>query len=211
LIRFTFLLAFCILSLTASAQFWRHKPKALQPELESVQPAFSIVNKISISAVAGNLPTVQLTQSVYQLEIAEEAMLKEAKHNMRFRVYNLASYNFSDLAALYLKQNRFSEAKWYLLQSNAIARQAENTRHLLDNLLILADIKTTIGENALAMVDLQEARDVATAKGMLTDLTTIDNKIKYLQTNKLIAAKVALRYADAVEVANANKATATVN
>jgi hypothetical protein len=209
--RFTFLLAFCILSLTASAQFWRRKPKAPQPELESVQPAFSIVNKIPLSAVAGNLPAVQLTRSVYQLEIAEEAMLKEAKHNMRFRVYNLASYNFSDLAALYLQQNRFSEAKWYLLQSNAIARQAENTRHLLDNLLILADIKTTIGENALAMVDLQEARDVATAKGMLTDLTAIDNKIKYLQTNKLIAAKVALRYADAVEVANANKATATVN
>ncbi|MGF7079264.1 hypothetical protein [Mucilaginibacter sp. UYCu711] len=209
--RFTFLLAFCILSLTASAQFWRRKPKAPQPELESVHPAFSIVNKIPLSATAGNLPAVQLTHSVYQLEIAEEAMLKEAKHNMRFRIYNLASYNFSDLAALYLQQNRFSEAKWYLLQSNAIARQAENTRHLLDNLLILADIKTTIGENALAMVDLQEAHDVATAKAMLTDLTAIDNKIKYLQTNKLIAAKVALRYADAVEVANANKAAATVN
>ncbi len=209
--RFTFLLAFCILSLTASAQFWRRKPKAPKPELESVQPALSIINIQRLVPAAGNLPSVQLTRSVYQLELAEEAMLKEAKHNMRFRIYNLASYNFSDLAALYLQQNRFSEAKWYLLQSNAIARQAENTRHLLDNLLILADIKTTIGETTLAMVDLQEAHDIATTKGMLTDLTAIDKKIKYLQTNKLIAAKVALRYANAVEVANANKATATVN
>ncbi|MES2378516.1 MAG: hypothetical protein V4553_18130 [Bacteroidota bacterium] len=209
--RFTFLLAFCILSLSASAQFWRRKPKAPQPELEAVQPALSITNTIPVSIAANNLPALQLTRSVYQLEIAEEAMLKEAKHNMRFRVYNQASYNFSDLAALYLQQNRFSEAKWYLLQSNTIARQAENTRHLLDNLLILADIKTTIGETVLAMVDLQEAHDIATTKGMLTDLTAIDKKIKYLQTNKLIAAKVALRYADAVEIANANKANAIVN
>lgn len=209
--RFTLLLAFCILSLTASAQFWKRKPKAPQPELEAAPPAFSVVSTFRLSTAVIDIANIRLTRSAYQLELAEEALLKEAKHNMRFRIYNLASYNFSDLAGLYLQQNRFSEAKWYLLQSNAIARQAENTRHLLDNLSLLADIKTTIGETALAMVDLQEAHDVATAKGMLTDLTTIDKKIKYLQTNKLIAAKVALRYANAVEVANANKAAATVN
>lgn len=209
MIRFTFLLAFCILNLTASAQFWRRKPKAPQPELESVQPALLITNT-TVAGAANNLPAIQLKRSVYQLEMAEEAMLKEAKHNMRFRIYNLASYNFSDLAALYLQQNRFSEAKWYLLQSNAIARQAENTKHLLDNLLMLADIKTIIGETALAMVDLQEAHDIATVKSMLTDLTAIDKKIKYLQTNKLIGSKVALRYADAVEIAN-SKAAAIIN
>jgi hypothetical protein len=208
--RFTFLLAFCILSLTASAQFWKRKPKAPEPEIEAAQPALSVITAIPLNIAISNIADVRLIRSAYRLELAEEAMLKEAKHNMRFRVYNLASYNFSDLAGLYLQQNRFSEAKWYLLQSNAIARQAENTRHLLDNLALLADIKITIGENALAMVDLQEAHDVATAKGMLTDLTAIDKKIKHLQTNKLIAAKVALRYADAVEIANA-KATATAN
>ncbi len=101
-----------------------------------------------------------------------------------------------------MQQNRFSEAKWYLLQSNAIARQAENTRHLLDNLFVLADIKTTIGEIPLAMVDLQEAHDIAMAKGMQTDLTAIDKKIKYLQTNKIAAVKAELRYAEAVEIAN---------
>jgi hypothetical protein len=209
--RFTFLLAFCILSLTASAQFWKRKPKAPQPEIIAAQPTFLITSATPSITSAINVANLKLNRSAYQLELAEEAMLKLAKHNMRFRVYNLASYNFSDLAGLYLQQNRFSEAKWYLLQSNAIARQAENTRHLLDNLALLADIKITIGETALAMVDLQEAHDVAIAKGMLTDLTAIDKKIKYLQTSKLITTKVALRYAEAVEIANANKATATVN
>ncbi len=143
-----------------------------------------------------------MPRSVYNLEAAEEVVLKEAKHNMRYRQYNLASYNFSELAALYLQQNRFSEAKWYLLQSNAIARQDQNIRHVLDNLAVLAEIKTSIGEAQLAMVDLQEAHDIATAKGMQTDLVSIDKKIKYLQTNKIAAVKAELRYAEAVEIAN---------
>lgn len=125
---------------------------------------------------------------------------------MRFRVYVDASYNFSDLADIYLRQNRFSEAKWYLLQSNTIARNTANSRHLIDNLVTLADIKSVIGETGLALVDLQEARTIAFAKGLTVDLTAIDKKIKYLQTNKTTAVKAGLRYANAVEIANSLKA-----
>lgn len=202
--RFILLLIFCTITLTASAQFWRRKPETKPETLVAVSlPPPTIV---SMSVADYNFRPVQLTRSAYSVELAEEAILKEAKHNMRFREYSMASYNFSDLAALYLQQNRFSEAKWYLLQSNDIARRSENTRHLLDNLLILSDIKIQIGENILAMADLQDARDVATAKGMLTDLTAIEKKIKHLQTNKIVTAKAELRYADAVEAAaNNNK------
>jgi hypothetical protein len=202
--RFILLLIFCTITLTASAQFWRRKPEPKPETLVAVSlPPPTIV---SMSIADYNFRPVQLTRSAYSVELAEEAILKEAKHNMRFREYSIASYNFSDLAALYLQQNRFSEAKWYLLQSNDIARRSENTRHLLDNLLILSDIKIQIGENTLAMADLQDARDVATAKGMLTDLTLIERKIKHLQTNKILTAKAELRYADAVEAAaNNNK------
>jgi hypothetical protein len=208
--RFTLLLIFCTIGLTASAQFWKRKPKPVPVVLTAVQvyPSQIKINNTAIDLSPNNMHGVELPCSAYNLELAEEAVLKEAKHNMRFRIYNLASYNFSDLAALYLKQNRFSEAKWYLLQSNTIARQAENTRHLLDNLLVLADIKNQIGEMPLALVDLQEAHDIANAKGMLTDLAVIDKKIKFLQTNKILTAKAELRYAEAVEtaVAAANKA-----
>jgi hypothetical protein len=201
--KYILLLLFCTPGLTASAQFWRKKPKpAPLVVLEAVQTQPVITFNTTINTSAQNIHGVDLPRSVYNLELAEEVVLKEAKHNMRFRQYNLASYNFSDLAALYLKQNRFSEAKWYLLQSNAIAHQAENIRHLLDNLFVLADIKTTIGEMPLAMVDLQEAHDIAIAKGMQADLTAIDKKIKYLQTNKIAAVKAELRYAEAVEIAN---------
>lgn len=199
--RFFLFLVFVTLSLTASAQFWQRNPK--RPPLE-VLTAAPITSHIQLKdATPTKLEMVKLPRSVYNLEVEEEAILKEAKHNMRFRIYDQASYNFTDLAVLYLKQNRFSEAKWYLLQSNNIAKQAGNARHVLDNLYLLADIKTSIGELPLAMTDLQEAHDLAASKGMLTDVALVDKKIKFLQTNKIVAVKAELRYAEAVEAANA--------
>jgi len=88
------------------------------------------------------------------------------------------------------------------LQSNAISRQEGDTKHTLSNLLSLADIKAKIGEPALAQLDLQEAREIASSKGMQTDLEEIDKKIKYLQTNKIAVAKADIHYADEVEIAN---------
>jgi len=201
--RFFLFLAFITLNLTASAQFWQSRPK--RPPVE-VLTSPSIVSNIQLKDDAPTkLATIKRPRSVYDLEVEEEMVLKDAKHNMRFRIYDQASYNFTDLAILYLKQNRFSEAKWYLLQSNNIAKPAGNTRHVLDNLYLLADIKTSIGEMPLAMADLQEAHDLASSKGMLTDVALVDKKIKHLQTNKVAAVKAELRYAEAVEAANANK------
>jgi hypothetical protein len=197
--RFFLFLAFITLSLSASAQFWKRKPKPA-PEVLTVAP---ITPHIQLKDVAPKLEMVKLPRSIYALEVDEDAILKVAKHNMRFRIYNEASYNFTDLAVLYLKQNRFSEAKWYLLQSNNIAKQAGNVRHVLDNLYLLAEIKTSIGELPLAMTDLQEAHDLAVSKAMLTDVALVDKKIKFLQTNKIVAVKAELRYAEAVEAANA--------
>jgi len=197
--RFFLFLAFITLSLSASAQFWKRKPKPA-PEVLTVAPT---TPHIQLKDVAPKLEMVKLPRSIYALEVDEDAILKVAKHNMRFRIYNEASYNFTDLAVLYLKQNRFSEAKWYLLQSNNIAKQAGNVRHVLDNLYLLAEIKTSIGELPLAMTDLQEAHDLAVSKAMLTDVALVDKKIKFLQTNKIVAVKAELRYAEAVEAANA--------
>lgn len=199
--RFFLFLAFITLNLTASAQFWQRNPKRPPVEVLTATPVISFI-KIKDEAPT-KLAMVKVPRSVYDLEAEEDVILTEAKHNMRFRIYDKASYNFTDLAVLYLKQNRFSEAKWYLLQSNNIAKQAGNSRHVLDNLYLLADIKTSIGELPLAMADLKEAHDLATSKGMLTDVALADKKLKFLQTNKIVAAKVELRYAEAVEAANA--------
>ena len=139
---------------------------------------------------------------MFDFDKEEQAMLKEAKRNMRYRVYDQASYNFSDLAGLYLLHNRFSEAKWYLLQSNALSR---NVKLTLSNLLTLAGIKTDLGDLSLAKLDLQEARSLANANGYKADVAEIDKRIITLNNSKPQAIKPELRYSDAVEAANRKK------
>ncbi|MFD2148395.1 hypothetical protein [Mucilaginibacter antarcticus] len=63
-----------------------------------------------------------------------------------------------------------------------------------------------IGETALALLDLQEARKIAMSKDVKIDISAIDKKIKNLQNNKTTLTKVELRYANAVEIANSIKA-----
>lgn len=206
--KLSLILAFCVIGFSASAQFWRFKRKAVPPILPA--RASVAINMQKLVVDEDEVFFIELPPSDYLLTFTEMSLIKVAKHNMRFRIYGEASYNFSDLAGLYIRQNRFSEAKWYLLQSNTIARNTQNSKHLIDNLLILADIKNIIGENVLAMADLQEAHDLAVAKDMQADLKNIDKKIKYLQNNKIPSAKAEMRYANAVEAANPAK-TAPVN
>ncbi len=145
---------------------------------------------------------INLRLSGYELELQEDCLLDAAKHNMHFGIFNVASYNFSDLAALYLKQNRFSEAKWYLLQSNGIARQENDCKHIIANLLALADLKIKIGENGLAKIDLAEAHNLAAAKNMIAAISEIEKRQYDLRLNKPLAVKPEFRYAEAVELAN---------
>jgi hypothetical protein len=197
--RYTILIILCTISLTASAQWWKIGKKNVRyPLLTEVQNP-----KLSLTTAQFKMPEigiVTIQPSVYSIELAENVLLKEAKHNMRFRIYNIASYNFSDLAALYIQQNRFSEAKWYLLQSNAISMEENDDKHTITNLLALAGIKIQIGELTLAMADLQAAHDLARSKGMQAELTEADKRIHSLQFNKSPSVKAELRYAEAAEI-----------
>jgi hypothetical protein len=131
--------------------------------------------------------------------MAEASLMKIARHNMRFRIYNQASYNFSDLAELYIQLHRFSEAKWYLLQSNYLSRQQDDNKHTVSNLISLAMIKVNIGDLALARADLLEARNIARAKGMKAEATEIEKKIQILAQNKITTAKPGVKYVEAAE------------
>jgi hypothetical protein len=205
--RITLLLIFCGLTLTASAQFWKKKPKPVVEVVTRYPDADPPVcfTDIIIPAVITNVDEVSvrpIERSTYDIEMNEEAVMTQAKHHMRFREYKLASYNFSDLADLYILQNRFSEAKWYLLQSLTISKEQGDDRHTLANLLNLAAIKIAIGEPALARADLKEAHELAFAKCFISDITNIETRMREMDTNGTVAEKVTLRYAKAVEANN---------
>lgn len=206
--RFTLLLAFCILSISASAQFWQKKDKTRYPLLNEA----TYISATSISAATKiHKPSVvvfALNRQAYSLDIAEAILLKEAKHHMRFREYTTASTDFNTLAKLYVVAKRFSEAKWFLLQSNTIAKRESNDKLTIINLLDLATIKAATGELALARTDLKEAHDLANSKGMSADLAEIDklsNEIE-LKNSSASFAKAELKYAAAIEATKKVKA-----
>src|SRR6187402_1860969 len=200
--RLTLFILFCTVTVTASAQFWQKKAKEpiRFPELEQASYISATAISPATKTNVADVHAIVLNRSNYTIELAEDIIMRSAKHNMRFREYNTASYDFTELAHLYILQHRFSEAKWFLLQSNLISRERNDDKHTIANLLDLAGIKASIGELALARVDLKEAHEIATAKGLTADLATVDSKTKEIELKtKPVFSKSQFRYAAAVE------------
>lgn len=210
--KFT-LLAFCcaLLCFPASAQtsifkqlpfFNRHEPLPALPPVKGL--AFKPVaakpdkpRKIGFCAVP---------PSDYHLELAEAVVMKTAQHHMRFREYETASYDFNELARLFLLQSRFSEAKWFFLQSNIISRGQNNDRLTIANLVQLAGIKAQIGDFVLAQQDLLEAREMASTRGYLSSLLQVEKSLSAIQQSRFVSVRTEMRYDDALKntVAMAN-------
>jgi len=199
--RSVLLILFVTISFSASAQWWRidlkFKKKQEEPRPGPIEVAnHSIARLPAIRVSYPKVFPVSFGPTDYSYEAAEDVVMKSAQHNMRFRIYNDASYDFSELAGLYIKQSRFSEAKWYLLQSNFISRQQNDDKHTIANLINLALIKANIGDQALAEQDLIEAYDIACLKGLNEWLTDIEKTMLYIKQNKLPFSKPELRYAE---------------
>jgi len=199
-----FLLAIlCSISVSASAQWWQ-KPVSTIGNVFKKHERSPLMAELKDNSVK-RLPVAKLTkykitrtiieEASYALYLQEMAVMKTAQHNMRFRVYNAASYNFSDLAQMYLKQNRLSEAKWYWLQSLQISRQQNDDRHTISNLMGLATVKAGYGDYVQAMQDLSEARSLAASHGLTADVASINKQERYLQDNKM-NPKAEIRYAE---------------
>lgn len=196
--RYFLLALFCTIGISASAQWNPFRKKLRRPQAEDL-----VCHPAALLA-PGQLPhthvsTILFDPSEYTIEAREAAVMKIAQHNMRFRVYHEASLNFTDLAHLYVQERRYSEAVWYLLQSNNISRQENDDKHTIENLIDIATIKAKIDEITLAQQDLAEAHDLAAAKGLNEYLETIDLAGQYITQNKLPKEKPALVYADGAQ------------
>lgn len=64
---------------------------------------------------------------------------------------------FDHLAKVYLAQKKYSQAKWFILQSNSLSRVKNDNQNIIASLITLAKIKAEAGDSKLAMSDLDEA------------------------------------------------------
>lgn len=65
--------------------------------------------------------------------------------------------SFDNLAKVYRSEKKYSQAKWFVLQSNTLSRAKNDVPNIISSLLELALIKTDIKDYKLAMRDLNEA------------------------------------------------------
>ena len=70
--------------------------------------------------------------------------------------------SFDNLVKVYRAQRKFSQAKWFVLQSNTLSRTINDVPNIIASLLQLAAIKTDIKDYSLAMRDLNEALKLST-------------------------------------------------
>jgi hypothetical protein len=206
--RIRLVIFFCLISFAASAQIWEKigfkKKHIVLPALPPAKgQQFVSTNTLRLNSLQAQ--PIVLETCEFSLVAASKMVMEQAKHNMRFRVYNDASYNFSDLAALYVKLHRWSEAKWYYLQSNNISRQQNDDKHTMNNLLGLADIKVNIGDMPSAKADLIEARDLSKSLGMQAQTADIEKQILLLAQNNTTTSKPDVKYAEGT--LNAEKKT----
>lgn len=201
--RFTLLIICCVFGLSAQAQ-WYHidlKKHVRFPRIAEI--ADHSVARLPHAAVSyQKIKLIRLDRSDYNLEAAERQVTKIAQHNMRFRVYSEASYNFNELAGLYLQQNRFTEAKWFLLQSNNISRGDNNDKLTIANLVGLATIKAELGDFTQAQQDLTEAHEIAMSRGFRDDMLQIEKKMSDLKQKRQSLPKPELRYAETPATTN---------
>ena len=95
-------------------------------------------------------------KAYYQNEAIHYTML--ALHNYSFYEDTTGiKSSFDDLAKVYLSQKKYSQAKWFVLQSINISRIKKDVPSLITGLVKLSAIKMETKEYKMAMRDLNEA------------------------------------------------------
>jgi tetratricopeptide (TPR) repeat protein len=107
---------------------------------------------------------------------------------------------FNNLAKVYRSQKEYSQAKWFVLQSNAISRAKGDVLGTISSLIDLASIKMDIKDYALATKDLDEALALATKHHFSRAESAVDLRyaLLYNQMNNYDKADVALKRHDAI-------------
>lgn len=123
------------------------------------------------------------------LEEAEETLLRKTiPLSLRYGT-DLSDYNcFMSLGKVYIEQKKYSQAKWYFIQSNTSAIKGKNNKGQVLSLIKMAEVKGLIGDNVLAVQDLKLAEKIALKSNYKSSLPEI-KKAMALYAEKKEATK----------------------
>ncbi|OCX53273.1 hypothetical protein BEL04_02915 [Mucilaginibacter sp. PPCGB 2223] len=123
---------------------------------------------------------------------------------------------FDHLGLVYHLQKKFTQAKWFILQSNEISREKHDTLNIISSLLALASVKQDIKDFTLAKRDLDEALSLAKTQSKIDEQIEVQKALVKYYTQEGDAQKAAgafnrIKYLnDSVARAIAGQKNATV-
>lgn len=141
-------------------------------------------NKVSLAETY--LLLSQILTSQNDFESAEKLILDKALplfyYNLKDKVGAIKCYD--QLAFIYQSQRRFSEAKWFYVQSNILAHKINHPPSIVNSLIKLASVKTAIGDWELALSDLNEAEQLSVQNEFKFPLIEIKKDLFELYTKQ---------------------------
>ena len=101
---------------------------------------------------------------------------------------------FQSLADMYFHQKRYSEAKWFYIQSKIMAVKLFDNQAMINSLAGLGRVKNALGDYAGALQDYKDAEDLALKNNYLAKLVEINADLgeTYSQLGDYPAAGAAL-------------------
>lgn len=80
---------------------------------------------------------------------------------------------YNQLADTYHQQKKFTQAKWFYIQSNMLARKINSPFEIVNSLINLANVKMSIGDYELALSDFKEAEQLSVKNSFTLNLIEI--------------------------------------
>ena len=115
-----------------------------------------IYNEIASRYLANDTVSNKMQKLNYQTKALNATMMALHQYS-RFNDTTGLRACFDNLAKIYYAQKKFSQAKWFILQSNSISRAKKDVPDIISSLIILSSIKSEIKDYKLARKDLDEA------------------------------------------------------
>jgi tetratricopeptide (TPR) repeat protein len=158
-ITFTLIFAFSAFGFAANAQ----NTNELQKQLDTAQNVcvkLDLYTLIAADLIQFDQPkTHEITYA--QAGKAVDYVLKAIHINSQDGDYYAVRNNFDVLSQAYFIQKKYTQAKWFNLQSNNISRDLRDVPRIIYSLQQMAVIKSVIKDYKLAHQDLDEAMILA--------------------------------------------------
>ncbi len=147
-----------------------------------VSQALEIRNNRYLGEAYLNLASLWNAQKKYK--DAEAIMLTKALPLFCYKLQDKvgAMRCYDQMAEIFQSQKRYSEAKWFCIQSNMVARKINNTSGIVNSLVSLAHVKMSIGDHQLALYDFREAERLSISNKYQYKLVEIKNDLSKVYT-----------------------------